>query len=208
MKREVPFVPNEPDDQHCMQASYMMIAKYFEPDFAIPMDEWSKITAFDKSTWASAGLLWFQGQGYVVKHITLFDYQRFVEKGEDYLVALNGPEVAAWQIAHSNIQAEQERASKLLASGLIEQREPLQKDIKNYLESGYLVRIMINYCKLAGKARYIGHAVVIFDYDEQGVFMHDPGLPPKANRHVSWVDLEAAWADPNAESKELDAIKR
>lgn len=195
------------DDMHCMQAAYMMIAKHFDKKFAVPMDEWSQITAFDKATWASAGLLWFAANGYDVKHISLYDYQRFVEKGAEYLIEVAGPEVAEWQIAHSNIPAEQERAKRLLEAGIIEQREPTQTDIRRYLDNGYLLRPLVNACKLAGKEGYVGHAVVIYDYDENGVYLHDPGLPPLPSRYVLWNDFEAAWADPNIESKELDAIK-
>lgn len=186
----------------------MMIAKYFDPDFSIAMDEWSQITAFDKATWASAGLLWFKAQGYDVVHISLFDYPRFIEKGSDYLIELAGPEVAQWQIAHSNVPAEQMRAQDLIDAGIVEQREPTMIDIKRYLDNGYLLRPLVNARKLTGKAGYIGHAVVAYGYDDYGVHLHDPGLPPAANRYVSWADFEAAWADPSTESKELDAIRK
>ncbi|MEO6761767.1 MAG: hypothetical protein ABI220_05385 [Candidatus Saccharimonadales bacterium] len=208
MARKVPFIPNEPDDLHCLQASYMMIAKYFDPSFNISMPEWSKITAFDKSTWASAGLMWFKGHSYDVKHVTLFDYERFIKDGAKYLIDLCGPEVADWQITHSNIPDEVKRAKMLLDSGIVERREPIQADIKDYLDNGYLIRILVNYCKLAEVSGYAGHAVVLYDYDDNGVFMHDPGLPPLPSRYVTWNKLESAWADPGPDNKELDAIKK
>jgi len=209
MKREMPFVSNEPDNLHCVQASYMMIAKYFDPVFAIPMEEWSKLTGFEegKASWASAGLGWFKDHGYKVKHLSQFNYPRFVTEGGKYLIDLCGEEVGNWQIEYSNMPLEIERARQLLSQGIIVQREPLQQDIRQFIDDGYLVRSLVNGRRLNGQSGYFGHALVIFDYDDAGIYMHDPGLPPRANRHVSWDDFEAAWADPNTESKEMDAIK-
>lgn len=208
MNKNIPFVPNELDDMHCMQAAYMMIAKYFDPSFDIAMDEWSRITAFDKSTWASAGLLWFKTQDYDVKHITMFDYPKFIINGGKYLEEISDAETAGWQIANSNIPAEITRAKNLLASGIVENRKPTQQDIREYLDKGYLLRALVNSCKLNNKPGYVGHAVVLFDYDQSGVIFHDPGLPPRPNRKATWQEFEAAWAYPTKENKELDAIKR
>ena len=209
MKYEVPFVANTSDDLHCLQAAYMMITKFFQKDFDICMDEWSQLTGFetDKGTWANAGLLWFMDNGYDVSHISLFDYKSFVNSPEDYLVKLTGEKVGAWQIAHTNIPAEVSRVKKLLESGVIERREPTIEDIKNLLDDGYLVRVMVNSSRLNGTDGYFGHAVPIIGYDEENIIFHDPGLPPLENRRISINDFEKAWADPNPESKELDAIK-
>lgn len=207
MDKKVPFVPNEPDDLHCLQAAYMMIAKYFDPNFDITMNEWSKITCFDKSTWESAGLLWFKENGYDVKRICLFNYVYFVKLGADYIIREYGQETADWQTKNSNIPEEMKRAEKLIASVDIERREPTSNDIRAMLGDGYLVRLLVNSNKLKGVSGYTGHSVVVFGYDDNGVIMHDPGLPPLPNRRVSWKKLESAWAYPNPAAKELDAIK-
>jgi len=209
MKNDVPFVANTPDDLHCMQAAYMMIAKYFQPDFAMDMNEWSKFTGFekDKGTWASAGLLWFKEHGYQIRHLSLFDYETFVKSPEAYLIELTGKAVGAWQIAHTNIPVEVNRIKKLLQAEIVERRQPTIVDIKKFLDDGYLVRVLVNANKLNGKEGYFGHAIPIIGYDDKNIVFHDPGLPPTPNRSVTCADFEAAWADPNPESKELDAIK-
>ena len=209
MKKDVPFVPNTPDDLHCVQSAYMMIAKYFQPSFSISMDEWSKLTGFEegKGTWANTALLWFKENGYKVRHLSLFDYKAFVENPEVYILNLAGKEVGQWQIEHTNIPAEVERVKRLLEAGIIEQREPTFQDIKQGLDGGWLVRVMINWKKLAGKPGFLGHAVTIIGYEADSVIFHDPGAPPAEGRKVPFKEFEAAWADPNPSAKEFDAIK-
>lgn len=210
MKYTVPFVPNTSDDMHCLNASYMMIAKYFDPTFEIPMEEWAVLTGFEpgKGTWANAGMVWFHENGYDVSHTSLFDYQRFIEEGEGYLLYLDGNEVGQWMIDHTNMPAEIARTRKLVDAGLITHREPTQAGIKLALDKGYLVRANLNAHRLDGRDGYVGHAVVVIGYDENGFILHDPGLPGTPNRHVTYDVFESAWADPNAEAKELDAIRK
>lgn len=205
----VPFVSNSGDDLHCLQSAYLMILKYFRPELEMPWDEWSKITGYEEGmgTWASAGLLWFRDHGFEVRHISLFDYLDFTQNGAEYLVREFGPEVGSWQIEHTNMPVEQKRAKQLLASEMIEQSEPNLQRIKQLINDGYLVRVLLNARKLASKDGYFGHAVVVIGYDEDNFIIHDPGLPPLPDRKVSYEDFETAWADPNKEAKELDAIR-
>ncbi len=209
MTHEVPFIQNTEDDLHCLQAAYMMIVKYYRPDFKVDWNEWSKVTGFEigKGTWASAGVLWFSNNGFEVKHYEIFDYDMFFETGGEYLIQKNGKEVGQWQIEHSNIQAEQNRAKQMIDKGLLENIEPTIKDIKTYLDEGYLLRASLNSRRLNGKEGYFGHAVTVIGYDDGSFTVHDPGLPPYPNRRILFDDFEAAWADPNNEAKELDAIK-
>lgn len=208
---KVPFITNTPDDKHCVPVAYMMIIKAFDPAFSMSIEEWSELAGYEegKGTWANGSLLWLDEHGYEVKHINYFDYPKFVEKQDGYLLELAGEEVGQWMIDHTNMQAEVERTKQLIAAGtIIEKRVPTQQDIRQYLDDGYLLRINVNYAKLAGRDGYVGHSIVIFDYDDSGVHLHDPGLPAIENRHVSWGDLEAAWADPTPDNKELDAIRK
>ncbi len=183
----------------------MMIAKYYDPDFAIPMNEWSELTGFEKGkgSWASAGLLWFANHGYEVHHISLFDWGAFLKEEGNYLIRTSDKEAGEWQIRHTNMAAELKRAQELLAKGdIVEFREPTEADIKNYLDQGFLLRIHLNYRKLVGRPGYVGHAVLVFDYDSDGVYMHDPGSPPIEGLHVAWKLLEAAMADPTIDNKD------
>lgn len=209
MNNNVNLIPNTPDDLHCLQSAYLMLVKFFKPDFTIDWDKWSNITGYEagKGTWASAGLLWMKDNGFAVKHISLFDYDEFMQHGGEYLTRSFGAEIGEWQVQHSNIPLEQARAKRLVEENIWVKKEPAKDDIKQFLDNGYLLRCMVNAQKLNGKTGYFGHAVVVSGYDEHGFIIQDPGLPPLKNRRVTYEDFEKAWADPNKEAKELDVIK-
>jgi hypothetical protein len=209
MKYEVPFIPNTDDDLHCFQSAYLMIVKYFKPEFEMNWDEWSAITGYEegKATWASAGLLWLKNNRFEVQHVSLFSYTDFVSSGAEYLRREFGNEVGTWQIEHSNISLEQERVELLLHSGITNLAEPTQNNIKKFMQQGYLIRCLVNSATLNNRQGYLGHSIIVTGYDENGFTIHDPGLPALKDRKVSYKDFELAWADPNKEAKELDAIK-
>jgi len=204
--KNVPFVSNTLDDTHCLQAAYMSIAKYFDPEFDISMDEWSIVTGYEEGlgTWCSAGLVWFKEHGYEVKHYEVFDFNEFIDNPRDYMIAVHGAVAGQWGIEHTNVPAETERMKRLLSANIVEKREPNFDDIKAGLDDGYLPRVTINAHKLDHTDGYIGHAVVIIGYDDDTIQLHDPGLPALPNRRVSIEDFMAAWSD---QEKELDLIR-
>lgn len=204
--RQVPFIANTSDDTHCLQAAYMSIAKYFDPNFSIPMDEWSGYTGYEEGlgTWANAGLVWFKENGYDVEHYELFDFEEFIRRPKEYMIELHGEEAGNWGIEHTNIPMEVERMKKLLEAGITQKRQPTIKDIKQFIDDGYLVRVTVNCGTLDGTDEYVGHAVVVIGYNDTYIQFHDPGLPPIPNRQVTFEEFEAAWSD---QEKELDAIR-
>jgi hypothetical protein len=203
--RQVPFVPNTDDDTHCLQAAYMSAAKYLDPTFAIPMSEWSNITGYEegKGSWANAGPLWFMKQGYQVHQYELFDAEEFIKRPTEYMIEQHGPEAGKWGIENTNVPAEIIRMRQLLDAGIVERREPTMEDIKSFLDLGYLVRVTVNSNILNGKEGYLGHALLIFDYNESYIQFHDPGLPAIPNRQETFTLFEAAWS---AQIKKMDAI--
>ena len=173
------------------------------------MEEWSGTTGFEeeKGTWASQGLLWFNSHGYQTRHISLFDYEDFAVHGGEYLLRTFGEEVGSWQIAHTNMPLEQQRAGLLVAQGLVEKREPTVRDIQEALNDGFLVRVLVNSKRLSGQSGYEGHSILVIGYDETSFTVHNPGGVPQPNQPITYTAFENAWADPNDASKEMDAIK-
>src|SRR3989344_3577280 len=188
MDYKVPFISNTKDNLHCMQSAWMMVVKYFKPQFEMDWDKFSRVTGFeeDKGTWAMAGLLWLKKQGFNVIHLASFDYEVFAQTGGAYLL---------------------KRAGRLAKSGIWKKQAVQISDIKKNLDDGFLVVCKINIRKLDELQGYFGHVVVVKGYDDKKLFLHDPGLPGRPDRKVTYKDFETAWADPNKDAKELNAIK-
>ena len=202
----VPFISNTPDDTRCLQAAYMSIAKYFDPSFDYPMDDWATITGYEEGlgTWANAGLVWFSEHGYDVKHYETFDFKEFITSPREYMIQIHGQKAGNWGYEHTNVPKEIERMKDLLYANIVENREPSIEDIKIGLNEGYLPRVTINAYALDNEAGYEGHAVVITGYDDDFIILHDPGLPAFANRKIAIDVFLKAWSD---QQKELDLIR-
>jgi uncharacterized protein YvpB len=60
---------------------------------------------------------------------------------------------------------------------------------------------------LVGKAGYSGHMIVVTGYDDDGIYIHDPGLPPMENKFVRFEEFEKAWAYPDRKARNIMAFK-
>lgn len=209
MEYEVPFYANTEHDTHCVQASLKMVLGYFEPEHEYSWGVLEKITAKDDHhwTWPSAMLLWLIGNNYEVKVVDLFDYEEFAEKGARYIYENLGDEVGKAQEKNSDIRLEQERAKQLIGKVDKNNEIPTQARIRQSIENGYLVLCRVNSCVLNGVEGYVGHSVIVKGFNDSGLILHDPGLPPLQDRFVSHDEFEKAWAYPVPESKNITAIK-
>lgn len=210
VKYKVPFFGNTKDGIHCYQASIKMLAKYFWPERNYSWKELEKITGMEPGlwTWSVMGIKWLYDQGLDVIFIDPFNYGKFIEEGGDYLINQFGEEVGEAQIKNSNIDKERVTAKKLLGKLPIEKRIPTIQDVKQYLDEGYLLRVNVNSKALKGKKGYTGHSIIVIGYDENNIFVHDPGLPPREDLPVSWETFEKAWAYPDDLAKDLLALKK
>lgn len=204
----VPFYANTSDNLHCFQAALKMVLKYFQPNKEYLWKELDRITdkAGDLWTWPIAALLWLKKNGFEVKKIGLFDYEQFAKKGSQYLSDVYGYEVARIQNEHSNIEQERKLAKKLTREIAIERQEPRTEELAALLNAGYLLICNVNSYALYNKQGYAGHSVVVKGYYEDGLIIHDPGLPPAENKRILFPTFERAWAYPNNMSKNIIAI--
>lgn len=210
MDNDVPFISNTPADKHCLPAAYAMIRQYYEPDLEISWEDWEVQTGYvaGKGAWSMAGLMWFKENGYDVVHIGTFDYKSFVERGDQYLLEALGEEVGKWRLQHWDMEVERARARRFLESNVWVNREADLFDVRKFLDEGYLVKCLVNLRALNDEPGYLGHAVVVKGYTDTHVIMHDPGLPPRPNRHVDIQHFLKAWIDPEAQSEKMDAIRK
>jgi hypothetical protein len=205
----VPFYGNTPDGIHCFEASLQSVLKYFLPDRNFSMAEIEQITGKTEGlwTWPQPSLLWLHHHGFEVIQIEIFDYQRFINEGEQYLIEEYGERAGQEQISHSDITKERQICKAFLEEIEVTKSLPDIDDLKAYLDKGYLLICSINSRALNEREGYVGHAVVVIGYTEQSLFLHDPGLPPQENREVPFALFEKAWAYPTERVKNITAIK-
>lgn len=209
MSSSVQFIANTDDGLHCVQASWLMILNHFKPSTDIGWDEWSIITGFEagKGTWPLASLLWFKEQGFNLKHVELFDFDKFAQSGADYLKQQFSPELFEWSVEHTNMPLEQKRARELAKYDICVNETPTIDGVKSFLDDGYLVRAHVNSCALNGRDGYFGHSVLVLGYDEESFILHDPGPPATPNRRVEYATFSKAFFTDGPDSGEIDAVK-
>ncbi|MBI2637528.1 MAG: C39 family peptidase [Candidatus Sungbacteria bacterium] len=154
-----------------------------------------------------AGLLWMKDNGFDVKNIETFDYEKFITFKEQYLYDFYGKEVGESQISHSDINQEFKYAEEFIKKISNEVRIPTIDDAKRLLEEGYLIICNVNYHVLNNNPGYSGHFVVVKGFDGKKFVLHDPGPPPIENRVVDFETFEKAWAFPDESTKGIMAFK-
>lgn len=208
-KHTVPFYANTSDDTHCYQAALKMILKYFLPKKEYSWEELEKFTGKKEGlwTWINLGIINMRKLGFDVIQKSDFDRQAFVDEGGDYLKERYGDEVANEQIKHSDIAYEQEVTKEYIQLlGNVPQTTSLD-EIKQLLDKGYLIICNVNSQALNNRVGYVGHFVVVFGYDEEQLFLHDPGLPPQENRNVLYEQFKKAWEYPDERSRNIIAFR-
>ena len=186
-----------------------MVMKYFWPEKDYSWEELDKITAKVESlwTWPTAGLLWLKTQGMEVKNIEVFDYETFVREGGKYLIDECGEEVGKAQIERSDIEQERRLAKEFIGKIEVLEKIPSIRDIKMLLEEGFVVICNINAYALDNDRGYAAHFVVVKGFDDENLFLHDPGLPPLENRKVDFDTFERGWSYPDEKSKNVMAFR-
>jgi len=209
MNTSIPFYHNTPDKTHCFQACIKMLAKHYWSKENYLWEELDKLTAKAKDlwTWPMAGVLWMQQKGVEVIDIETFDYKRFVNEKEQYLLSFYGQEAGLEQIKYSNINQELIYAKEFKEKVIIQNRIPVKQDLVALLKKGYLLICCINAQALNKKKGYVGHFVLIKGYDDESLFLHDPGLPYFENRKVAYELFEKAWAYPDEKVKNILAFR-
>ncbi|KKQ87654.1 MAG: hypothetical protein UT09_C0012G0008 [Parcubacteria group bacterium GW2011_GWF2_38_8] len=205
----VPFYSNTPEGTHCFQAVLKMVLKYFLSQEEYSFEELDKKTAKVKGlwTWKMAGLLWLKKKGFKIENIGMFDYKRFSEEGEKYLIDFYGEEIGEAQITHCKVSQEMDNAKKFVEEIQSEKRVPEIKEIINFLNNEYLVVCVVNSRALNNISGYSGHFILIKGYENNSFIVHDPGLPRQENRKVDFDLFEESWGYPNQNAKNIISLK-
>jgi hypothetical protein len=207
---DVPFYPNDETNKHCFQATIHMVLGYFMPEHDFTMNELVRLSGSvdGMATWPSRMLLELDGMGFDIVMVEGFDGRDFIKRGAEYLRDTFGGDTAEWQIANSDIEKERSDYQQLYDRGIdLEKRIPDLEDIRRYMSDGYLVKCTVNSRRLGGMNGYVGHSVLVLSVSDDGVELHNPGLPACPNQKVSSETFNAAWAYPNDSAKSLIAVR-
>ena len=207
---QIPFYPNTGDGTHCWQAALKMALKYFEPEKDFSYEELDEITAKQegKWTWPTAGMLWLLERGYQLKLFTNFDYQKFADRGGDYIIEQYGEEIGRAQIENSDIEHELQFTKKFISLAPLQDKLPDFTDLEKFLQVGWVIICNINSAALHWRPGYSGHFIVLCEVSADEVVLHDPGLPAREYFRVSRASFQKAWAYPSEQDKNLLAIKK
>lgn len=187
-----------------------MTLKYYQPDKEYSWEELDKITAKVKglNTWPIATMLWLQENGFDVVDMEVFDWKQFAHRGRDYLIEFYGKKDAEQEEKKSNIDQEIKLAKELVKKINAIKESPSIRDLKKFLEDGFLPLCNIDLTKLnQKKGAFVGHTVVIKGFNNKKLIIHDPGLQPLESRIVSNGQFENSWAYSTDKTKNLIAIR-
>jgi 23S rRNA pseudouridine1911/1915/1917 synthase len=189
--RDVPFYPNREDAMSCMLANYRMVIQYFLHK------EWTWEQLEDLTGYTTGRPAWTvkaltstaKELGLSVRMIEPFNYIRFAKEGKDYLYDLYDNEEVEWYLQHTNILEIKPSITSFLATVRPECRQAKLSDIDDMLAEGRLVFLTLNGRALNDATGYVNHSVLVIDKAGDDYIIHDPGLPPRPNRHVPAAKL-------------------
>jgi len=208
-KYDVPFFANTPDDTHCFQASLKMVLKYFWPEKDFSWKKLDKLTDKKKGkwTWAMRGLINLRKMGFEVINSEKFDYKALSSHPQKYLESIYGKEATAISMRNSDMEQVKAQALEFANEFGEMNRIPEMKEIKDYLDRGYLVGCNVNANPLLREKGYMGHFVVMTGYDNKHFYINDPGAPPKKDLKVTFGRFKKAWAYPDRKAQNIMAFK-
>lgn len=210
---EPPFYPNLPDESHCLEACVKMIIEAIPPFTKLDYQELDELTGKNSLTvrysWPLKLYLELSRIGYEVSVIECFDYKAFVDDPEKYLIDNYGEEVGRDQIENSDLANETFYAQKLIESKTVNliNKVPEFQDLFDTISNGSLVICNVNQKILQGDEGYIGHAIVIYGFDKDILYVHNPGPPYMPNQDLDIALFDKAWSYPTQRSRNILAVK-
>ena len=214
-----PYYPN-PDGMSCGQCVYKMILEYFFSHKTYTFEEMDDFCGAipNKYTWTYKPVIELNKLGLDIQVYCNFDTKKFIQNPEKYLLEIYGEKGADDSINNSNIPSALEQAKDymiLLKSGEIEEKQEsfTPSTLRHLLDQDYMICLWVNYRKLNGKEGYVGHFILVHNYDDNGFVAHDPGGDDVEgqikNRYISEnLLIDAASPVTIGETSDLIAVRK
>ncbi len=210
-----PFFENW-DDSHCVQCVLRGILEHFEPNEIWDWPRWDTFTGKEEGrwTWPYRALLNMIDRGYKVRMIGPVSWKEYLNEGLYPVMVRNlGLEAANKSREMSDHESAYKDLVKLNQYWKLGQLERIERllqyeDILKAIDDEYLVYLSLNSRALNQKDGYAGHAVLVYDYDTEGLWLHDSGLPAQEARHVRKDLIIKAGTTPTEKVWYMNAFKR
>ncbi len=198
-----PFIPNLPDDRHCMQSTYTMVVQMLTGE-RISMSTSEHETGYieGRGTWPFQSFLALANRGLCTVVDELFDAELFAKDARAALLKQNqNDQITEEMIATSDITLEMKRTSKCLINNQIHftNSTPSLTSLKEALNLGAVVFAHVNSRVLNDKDGYIGHMVIVLGQVDDIIVLADPGLPAIEHSEHKIEQFCKAWEYPTRE---------
>ena len=201
LTRPITFIPNEPDDLHCLQASVRMAWQGLTGS-ELSAEEAERLTGFvsAQQSWPFAAMLGLAERGLWIHYVEDFDPHGFTGDPESEIRRQSGDEEVVRHILEvSDVQQERARVQRCVEHPRItfDRRVPTLDDLGaavNRQATGIICNV--NYKALVGDDGYTGHFVLVDRIVEEGLRLQNPGLPPIPCQLVDIDRFCGAWKHP------------
>lgn len=207
---DIPFYSNTADDLHCLHACLRSALQTLYPHKNFTFEELEHLTGFEpnKLTWPMRAYVAVANLGYSVVVFDSMDFDAFVKSPTAYMEQAFGRQAAAIYAEKSNIETAVRDARALVSHPKIDLRMevPSWSDLAQIIQAGMLAICHADQGVLEGVECQRDHSVLVHTITDDGVVVHDPGLPPFENKYISRDLFEKAWDFPSSAAKTIFAI--
>jgi len=189
--KTVPFVKNSKDNLHCVNAVFRMVHQYFfGTDLTWKEIDRSTKAIQGKATWTFIGEMEFAKKGLNVVNIEPIDYKKLYKEGVSYLTKNFGKNTADYYLKKSNIASVLKYIPKYLKIVKHETRRASIKEIIDFLKHGALIGAEVNSRIMNKKPGFGLHFILLYDFDDKYIILHDPGFPAIKSRKITIEEFD------------------
>lgn len=204
------FLPNEPDNLHCLQSCIRMILDTTNP-VASTQEDAEKFSGFvsGKQTWPHQAMLSFSTLGFEVIVIESFSHQLFAVDPKSAISLEYGMDLWEHIAQCSDIASASKIAAACINCNLIDfqQRIPTLADVQKLIGLGFFVVCNLDIGVLNGDGLYNGHFVIVEDVFFDRVIVQDPGPPASPNLVLPVDKFLKAWMSPIPKMANILAVR-
>lgn len=173
------FYANQPDNNHCLQASTLMILNSL--GYPTDWEKINKLTKYDDRyySWTIVAASIISNLIPDMRLITTLDYTRFAEEGEEYLRSTWSDQWYKTQKNHASPGFKREQRFAKAFNGKFDLRKEKvpAEELSELLRNNLIIAIIDPHI-ISGKPGSSGHFVVLYDDKDEKFIYHDPGNPP------------------------------